>query len=95
MFQEKSVSDLFDCSFCRKSQNEVEKVIAGPKANICSDCTVGFLNLREKTEALEAQSANCSFCGKAEQSVGAYSALEQVQICSGCLDICQEIIGSD
>ena len=26
------------CSFCGKSQNEVQKLIAGPQAYICNEC---------------------------------------------------------
>jgi len=30
--------ELFHCSFCRKSQNEVLKLIAGPTVYICDEC---------------------------------------------------------
>jgi ATP-dependent Clp protease ATP-binding subunit ClpX len=29
---------LRKCSFCRKDQNEVAKLIAGPRACICDEC---------------------------------------------------------
>jgi hypothetical protein len=31
--------DMFYCSFCGKSQHEVRKLIAGPGAHICNECT--------------------------------------------------------
>lgn len=30
--------DAFRCSFCRKSQSEVKKLIAGPGVYICNEC---------------------------------------------------------
>ncbi|HEX4301389.1 MAG TPA: ClpX C4-type zinc finger protein [Rhizomicrobium sp.] len=32
------VSAILYCSFCRKSQHEVKKLIAGPAVYICDDC---------------------------------------------------------
>ncbi len=29
---------LIYCSFCGKTQNEVEKMITGPSVNICNEC---------------------------------------------------------
>ena len=29
---------LFRCSFCNKSQRDVEKLVAGPKVYICGEC---------------------------------------------------------
>ena len=31
-------SDVMPCSFCRKSQHHVAKLIAGPGVHICDDC---------------------------------------------------------
>jgi len=36
-------SPLMYCSFCRKSQNEVRTLIAGPEVFICDEC-VAFCN---------------------------------------------------
>ena len=30
--------DVLQCSFCKKSQDEVRKLIAGPTVNICDEC---------------------------------------------------------
>lgn len=33
-----SEAELFECSFCRKSQKQVKKLIAGPEVFICDEC---------------------------------------------------------
>ena len=47
---------LLYCSFCGKSQHEVEKLIAGPSVFICSEC-VGLCNeiIREEAEDAKAE----------------------------------------
>ena len=47
---------LLYCSFCGKSQHEVEKLIAGPSVFICSEC-VELCNeiIREEPEDVEAE----------------------------------------
>jgi ATP-dependent Clp protease ATP-binding subunit ClpX len=36
-------SDLLKCSFCGKSQKQVQQLIAGPQIYICDEC-VGLCN---------------------------------------------------
>ena len=50
--------DALHCSFCGKSQNEVEKIIAGPAVSICNEC-VDICNeiLADEREARAAQEA--------------------------------------
>ncbi len=33
-----SDTDLLSCSFCRKNQKQVKKLIAGPDVYICDEC---------------------------------------------------------
>ncbi|MGZ3715903.1 MAG: aspartate carbamoyltransferase catalytic subunit, partial [Ktedonobacterales bacterium] len=70
----------YRCSFCGKDQDEVERLIAGPKAvYICNECTracAGVIDGSESALALPAHTyvmsaddrdvgtARCSFCGK-------------------------------
>ena len=43
------------CAMCRKSQNEVRKLIAGTKFNICNECVaLGFSILATDQEWLDA-----------------------------------------
>ena len=30
--------DILRCSFCGKSQNEVDRIVAGPNVYICNEC---------------------------------------------------------
>ena len=32
------MTELLRCSFCKKPQNDVRKLIAGPSVNICDEC---------------------------------------------------------
>jgi len=32
------VSSTLNCSFCRKSENQVQKLVAGPGVYICDEC---------------------------------------------------------
>jgi ATP-dependent Clp protease ATP-binding subunit ClpX len=39
-------ADLFKCSFCGKSQKQVQQLIAGPGVYICDECVVGQLDAK-------------------------------------------------
>lgn len=43
------------CSFCDKSQHEVEKVIAGPSVFICNECVYLCLELVEEEQETSEQ----------------------------------------
>jgi hypothetical protein len=85
------------CTFCKRSQNQVSKLIAGPKVYICDACVElaeksmtsshGFLAL-----ANEASRARCSFCGKGRTVDRSLLTGSSGSICSECLDICRQII---
>ena len=38
------------CSFCQKTQDQVEKLIAGPGVYICNECVEQCLNIIEADE---------------------------------------------
>ena len=38
----KDQQDTLICSFCKKTQHDVEKLIAGPDVYICDACVVGL-----------------------------------------------------
>lgn len=40
---------LYYCSFCGKSQNEVTKLIAGPRVYICNECTLLCMDIVNET----------------------------------------------
>jgi ATP-dependent Clp protease ATP-binding subunit ClpX len=47
---EKEDKRLFRCHFCEKNQHQVKKLIAGPYANICSDCVVKCVEVLAEVE---------------------------------------------
>ncbi len=80
------------CSFCGKTQDQVQRLITGPgSVYICDECIA-------QIAAFPARMAEprCSFCGKTENQVlsihGADSP-RHVGICNECVSLCQELIG--
>jgi hypothetical protein len=83
------------CSFCRKEQDQVQRLIAGPgEVSICDQC-VAALSRGPKAPQDE-QGVRCSFCGKHQQRVS-YLAIgpHGVNICQACLTLCQQIIAEE
>ena len=87
--------DVLRCSFCGKSPEEVQRLIAGPGGvYVCDEC-VAILS-RGPESPQEEQGLRCSFCGKYQQQVP-YLAIgpHGVNICRACLVLCQEIIAEE
>ena len=83
--------EVLRCSFCKKTQDRVAKVISAPrdydKAYICDEC-VGVD--REAIEQLgTSDAARCSFCHKGRDTVRLFSSpLEPLAaICEECLGV--------
>jgi ATP-dependent protease Clp ATPase subunit len=84
------------CSFCGKSQDQVQRVIAGPGVFICDECI--DLNTRGNTteQAEKGGTSRCSFCGKKQHQVKyVVAGPRDVHICSECLALCQEILDAE
>lgn len=84
------------CSFCRKQQDQVQRLIAGPGGvYVCDECVVTLLN-HDPEAPQEERGLRCSFCGKQQQQVS-YLATgpHGVNICQACLVLCQEIIAEE
>ena len=47
---------LLNCSFCGKSRDSVEKLIAGPNVYICNECIVLSYNIVQKIDKPEEES---------------------------------------
>ena len=88
------------CSFCGKSKDHVQRLIAGPGVYICDECITlcnGILKesgqLHERPMTRESTTYRCSFCGKSKDHVqhliagpgGAY-------ICDECIGLCNRIL---
>ena len=55
------------CSFCKRPNTQVIKMVQGPDANICSECTmiaVQYLILNDRMPSAEAQMILDAFWGK-------------------------------
>lgn len=91
-----SRQSMYVCSFCGKNQDQVQRLIAGPKmVYVCKECIGRF----DADVALQSQgqgTQRCSFCGKAQKKV-AYLVLGpgNINICEECIVLCQEIIAEE
>ena len=58
------------CSFCKRPNNQVLKMVIGPGVNICSECAmiaVQYLILNDRMPSAEAQQILDAFWGKARK----------------------------
>jgi hypothetical protein len=91
------------CSFCKKKQYEVVKLIAGPAVYICNECVhdcLAALATDEPTGTIttiirKSAEAKCSFCGKSPSEVLGMVGVPAARICNECIKICQEILAAD
>ena len=63
-----TADDLVYCSFCKRPNTQVLKMVKGPGVNICSECTmiaVQYLILQDRMPSAEAQQILDAFWGKA------------------------------
>jgi ATP-dependent protease Clp ATPase subunit len=100
--------DFLSCSFCRKSQRQVTKLIAGPGVYICDGCVSrAHAVLTEPAPAAappidaiqqvsdEAGAEQCSFCQKRRHQVAAMASAGDRRICDECLELCAEIVNEE
>ena len=60
--------ELEYCSFCKRPNTQVPKMVKGPGVNICSECAmiaVQYLILQDRMPSAEAQRILDAFWGKA------------------------------
>ena len=65
---EEQNDDLVYCSFCKRPNTQVIKMVQGPGVNICSECAmiaVQYLILNDRMPSAEAQAILDAFWGKA------------------------------
>lgn len=61
-------SEVVYCSFCKRPNTQVIKMVKGPGVNICSECamiSVQYLILNDRMPSAEAQMILDAFWGKA------------------------------
>ena len=85
----------YNCSFCSKNQDQVQRLIAGPGGvYICDECV--DLASKGNGERSEEEGLRCSFCGKSRRQVQYLAGGPNgVHICSECIALCQEIIDEE
>ena len=66
--EDNNQEDLVYCSFCKRPNTQVLKMVKGPGVNICSECAmiaVQYLILNDRMPSAEAQQILDAFWGKA------------------------------
>ena len=67
--EEEQQSEVVYCSFCKRPNTQVVKMVKGPGVNICSECTmiaVQYLILNDRMLSAEAQMILEAFWGKSK-----------------------------
>lgn len=62
--------EIIHCSFCKRPNTQVIKMVQGPGVNICSECTmiaVQYLILNDRMLSAEAQMILDAFWGKSKR----------------------------
>lgn len=90
------------CTFCGRPQEQVARLIAGPKVFICDSClALAQQSITGSTPpgahgslapAGEKSKARCSFCGKRRAAGRPLLAGPAGNICGECLDVCGQIL---
>lgn len=65
--EQENNKEVFYCSFCKRPNTQVIKMVQGPGVNICSECTmiaVQYLILNDRMLSAEAQMILDAFWGK-------------------------------
>lgn len=68
--EEEQQSEVVYCSFCKRPNTQVIKMVKGPGVNICSECTmiaVQYLILNDRMLSAEAQMILDAFWGKSKR----------------------------
>ena len=63
-------NEIVYCSFCKRPNTQVLKMVKGPGVNICSECAmiaVQYLILNDRMPSAEAQQILDTFWGKARK----------------------------
>jgi ATP-dependent protease Clp ATPase subunit len=91
----KTKRQTYNCSFCGKHQNQVQRLIGGPGGiYVCEECIDAFS--KEPEEVHKDRDLRCSFCDKKQRQVQYLTVSPNgVNICSECISLCLEIIAEE
>ncbi len=102
IWRSRNLKENLVCTFCKGSQNEVSKLIAGPEVYICDRCVAkaerimadsriptcsGFL-----VPVKEGSRARCSFCRKGRTADRPLLTGSAGNICGECLGVCRQVL---
>lgn len=98
---ERTGRNLFRCSFCNNSQEEVRRLIAGPNVYICDECVDICFNIvnRETEPSSTAPAADvpvtCSLCGLVTLPGAALILPGRGPLCAACATAVAEAVGKN
>jgi len=83
------------CSFCARTEDEVNQMIPGPDVRICDECVRAYSRLvsGRGASSLPKLGLQCSFCSKSQRQVSSLLAESDVCICGDCLALCLQLVG--
>ena len=103
-------SDIYKCSFCGKTNRQVNRLIASAGVYICDECVKVCIEMVQSFKMKNFRTSylpppphsekvtpacKCSFCGKENTKVQTVIAANGVYICNECVGICDEIIKNE
>jgi ATP-dependent protease Clp ATPase subunit len=102
MWRNRHLKGKLICSFCGRHQDEVMRLIAGPKVYICERCVAAAEQGMAPglTPALpgslapakEGSKARCAFCSKGRAPDRTMLTGSAGNICGECLSLCRQIL---
>lgn len=102
IWSSRNLKENLICTFCKRSQNELSKLIAGPKVFICDQCVakaesvVTGRGIPASSDFLvlvkQGSRARCSFCRKGRTADRILLTGYAGNICGECLDVCRQVL---
>jgi hypothetical protein len=86
----RSRSKILRCSFCAKTQNDVRKLIEGPKVYICDECVDLCIDILSGDLSKNPQ--GCLLCGLTKEMQETTRIPGRGPICGPCLDAIRAVI---
>ena len=81
------------CTFCRRTDQEVAKLIAGPGVFICERCVAAAMTAHAPfTPSRDGSRTRCAFCRKTASATRRVLAGLKANICSDCAGVCRQIV---
>jgi hypothetical protein len=82
---EPASSEKLRCSFCNKSQDDVRKLIAGPKVFICDECVDVCIDILADADKTSGAGALCLVCRHVVPLVELVTLEGGAQLRRGCV----------